>query len=111
MVEPPGTAPGSAAPIVRRNLSPYPVETGTGQYRAHSANEKGGSCAPAPNFQTDAGFQPFFSASRISVSRSTSLGPAGAAAGGGIILLAWRTIRKMTKAMITKLMIAVMNEP
>ena len=29
VVEPPGTAPGSAAPMTRRTLSPYPTEAGS----------------------------------------------------------------------------------
>ena len=40
----------------------------------------------------------FFSASRISVSRSTSLGPAGASAAFFMILLAYLTNRKITNA-------------
>ena len=40
---------------------------------------------------------------------SAYIGAAGA--GFGISLLAWRTIRKMTKAMIRKSITAVTNEP
>ncbi|MEY4999920.1 MAG: hypothetical protein RIS00_1964 [Pseudomonadota bacterium] len=52
----------------------------------------------------------FFNASRISVSRSTSLGPAG----GAIFAkkpFALRTIRKMMKARIRKLISLVMKLP
>ena len=42
---------------------------------------------------------------------SLGLGPAGAASAGFIALLAARTIRKMTKATIRKLMKAVRNLP
>ena len=125
VVETPGTAPGSAVPIARRNLSPYPGEPGTPHIRHPRPNEKGayekGGPCPRTARPTDAE-RPriqrltrecayFFSASRISVSRSTSLGPAAASGALGIILLACLTIRKITKAKITKLMIAVMNDP
>ncbi|KAJ8136833.1 hypothetical protein OY671_009954, partial [Metschnikowia pulcherrima] len=58
----------------------------------------------------------FFSASRISASSSTSLGPAGAAGAAGSsglanALFAAFTIRKITKARITKLTIWVTKSP
>ena len=40
MVEPPGTAPGSAVPIAHHNLSPYPVETGTPYIGAPAQKER-----------------------------------------------------------------------
>lgn len=52
----------------------------------------------------------FFNASRISVSRSTSVGPAWATLVCKT-LFTQRTSMKITKAKITKLMIAVMNAP
>lgn len=117
MVEPPGTAPGSAVPIAHHNLSPYPVETGTTVYRAAAPKEKGWEKdpdpCPRPKTMRLAPYR-FFSASRISASSSTSVGPAGAAgaaSGLGASLFAPFTMRKITKAMIRKLMIAVMKEP
>ena len=40
LVEPPGTAPGSAVPIAHRNSSPSPAETGEDLYRDSCLNGK-----------------------------------------------------------------------
>jgi len=111
MVEPPGTAPGSAASIARCNLSPYPVETGTDAYRPNCAKEKGPAASATRPHANPVKNAYFFNASRISAKSSTSLGPEGAGGALGINLLACLTIKKMMKAKIRKLMTAVIKLP
>ena len=77
----------------------------------HSSGAKRRNTAASAPFCAISPWNYFFSASRISVSSSTSLGPAGASAGLGMILLACLTIRKIINAKITKFTTALMNEP